>query len=317
MSDTTSDPLREYERFEREGGVALVARDVVEVSGPDTARYLQGQLSQEVVALADGSSTWSLLLQPTGKVDAWVRVHRDLDDHYLVEVDAGFGELVAARLRRFLLRTKADVTDPGVWTMVATRRPPTHPVVGEPDEPGPADALLSGTPPGPGVAGLDLLNRGTEALVDTASRVGPESYERYRIAHAVPAMGRELTEETIPAEAGQWLVDVSVSFTKGCYTGQELVARIDSRGGNVPRPVRLVVVEGGSTPAVGGAVLCGEDEVGHVTSASPWLAHHQPALALAPLKRSVDVGAAVEVETDAGRAPGIVVEPPFTGHGAG
>ena len=57
-------------------------------------------------------------------------------------------------------------------------------------------------------------------------------------------MGAELTEDTIPAEAGQWLVDASVSFTKGCYTGQELVARIDSRGGNVPRPVRLFVVEG-------------------------------------------------------------------------
>ena len=48
-------------------------------------------------------------------------------------------------------------------------------------------------------------------------------------------MGAELTEATIPAEAGQWLIDASVSFTKGCYTGQELVARIDSRGGNVPR----------------------------------------------------------------------------------
>ena len=51
-------------------------------------------------------------------------------------------------------------------------------------------------------------------------------------------MGAELTEATIPAEAGQWLIDASVSFTKGCYTGQELVARIDSRGGNVPRPLR-------------------------------------------------------------------------------
>ena len=56
--------------------------------------------------------------------------------------------------------------------------------------------------------------------------------------------------DTIPAELGQWLIDASVSFTKGCYTGQELVARIDSRGGNVPRPLRGLVVDG-AVPAVG------------------------------------------------------------------
>src|SRR5690606_7561419 len=65
-----------------------------------------------------------------------------------------------------------------------------------------------------------------------------EALEALRIECGVPAMGAELTDATIPAEAGQWLIDASVSFSKGCYTGQELVARIDSRGGNVPRPVR-------------------------------------------------------------------------------
>ena len=80
-------------------------------------------------------------------------------------------------------------------------------------------------------------------------------------------MGAELTENTIPAEAGQWVIDQSVSFTKGCYTGQELVARIDSRGGNVPRHLRGVVIEG-DVPPVGAAVVVDEAEVGTLTSVS-------------------------------------------------
>jgi folate-binding protein YgfZ len=315
MPEPTIDLLADYERLEREGGVAVVRRDGVEVAGPEAERYLQGQLSQEVVALADGACTWSLVLQPTGKVDAWVRVSRLAPEHYLLDVDEGAGDALAARLRRFLLRTKAEVSDPRRWTARAVRSPGDRRVLGGADG---ADGGLVRCPAvGPGVVGHDLLSQGDGAGPEPEGHVRPESFERYRIAHAVPAMGAELTEDTIPAEAGQWLVEASVSFAKGCYTGQELVARIDSRGGNVPRPVRLLVVEGGSTPAVGGAVTCEGGEVGAVTSSTPWLAHHQPALALAPLRRTVEVGAAVEVETDAGRAPGVVVEPPFEGHGPG
>ena len=74
-----------------------------------------------------------------------------------------------------------------------------------------------------------------------------EAYEAVRIEAGIPVMGRELDEGTIPAEAG--VVDRSVSFTKGCYTGQELVARIDSRGGNVPRHLRGLLLPEGAGPA--------------------------------------------------------------------
>jgi folate-binding protein YgfZ len=143
--------------------------------------------------------------------------------------------------------------------------------------------------------------------------VNAAAFERYRIAHAVPAMGAELTPDTIPAEAGQWLIDASVSFTKGCYTGQELVARIDSRGGNVPRPIRLLRVDGEQVPVVGGEVRSAGAILGHVTSATPWLAPHQPALALGPIARSVEIGAVVEVQTESGAAVATVIEPPFVG----
>jgi aminomethyltransferase len=89
-----------------------------------------------------------------------------------------------------------------------------------------------------------------------------DAFEVARIEAGTPAMGAELTERTIPAETG--LVERTVSFTKGCYTGQELVARIDSRGGHVPRHLRGLTLSG---PApVGAAVTIEGREVGAVTS---------------------------------------------------
>ena len=326
MSDVSPDLLAEYDAFERDGGVAFVKRDVITVSGPDAGRYLQGQLSQDVVAMV-GPSAWTLLLQPSGKVDAWLRVFRLTDEEYVLDVDAGFGEVVVARLQRFLLRTKAEIGTPERRPFIAFRRPDARALLGADGQAdGDPDQRPGGHAVGPGVVGEDWMADHAElepspgvALVvgRGSSPVADASLERYRIAHGVPAMGAEITADTIPAELGQWLIDASVSFTKGCYTGQELVARIDSRGGNVPRPVRLLQIDGGPMPAIGGDVRHGDKLVGAVTSATPYLAPHQPALALATVARSLDVGATVEVRTETGAAAATVVEPPFVGHGAG
>jgi folate-binding protein YgfZ len=115
-------------------------------------------------------------------------------------------------------------------------------------------------PAWPGTDGVDLL--GTAELPAGVEPWTPEDLERARIESGIPAMGSELTESTIPAEAG--VVERSVSFTKGCFTGQELVARIDSRGGNVPRHLRGLVADG-ELP-VGAEVVVGDKVVGQVTS---------------------------------------------------
>ena len=117
----------------------------------------------------------------------------------------------------------------------------------------------------PGVEGVDLLARGRRRPAPTVRSVDADALEALRIECGVPAMGAELTADTIPAEAGQWLIDASVSFTKGCYTGQELVARIDSRGGNVPRPVRGLRLGGPMRPSAAPVVVDGK-EVGALTS---------------------------------------------------
>ena len=100
-----------YEALQGAGGAVVVERDVLSVTGPDAARYLQGQLSQDVVAMA-GDSAWSFLLAPTGKVDSWLRVHRIDAENYVLETDPDYGDLILTRLKRFLLRTKATITEP-------------------------------------------------------------------------------------------------------------------------------------------------------------------------------------------------------------
>jgi folate-binding protein YgfZ len=233
-------------------GGAVVQRDVVRIEGPDAGPYLQGQLSQDVLALDVGASAWTFVLQPQGKVDAWFRLTRVGDDAFLADVDAGYGEALVARLQRFLLRTKAELAL-AHESMVAVRG--TDAV----DVPAGASALDPAWPAEPGV---DLL--GTDVVPAGLAVLTAEDLERRRIQAGVPAMGAELTERTIPAESG--VVERSVSFTKGCFTGQELVARIDSRGGNVPRHLRLLRATGDAL-TVGADLVVDGKVVGEVTSA--------------------------------------------------
>jgi folate-binding protein YgfZ len=263
---------------------AWIERDVVRASGPDTVSFLQGQLSQDVESMALDESRWSLLLQPTGKVDAWLRITRTADDEFVLDTDGGWGDAVIARLQRFKLRTKCDIESVNGWRCLAVRGatvddPAARPIVW------------------PGVEGVDLL--GDDVSPSSDLPIDSDAFEALRIESGVPAMGRELTEATIPVEAGQWLIDASVSFTKGCYTGQELVARIDSRGGNAPRPIRGLR---SSEPVALGAEITTTDgkQLGTVTSA-------YATIALAPLPRSVVPPADVLVDG----APARVVELPM------
>src|SRR5438309_9279067 len=97
-----------------------VPRDVLRVSGPDAESFLQGQLSQDVAAIGIGDAAWALLLQPQGKVDAFVRVTRMAGDEFVLDTDAGWGDPVTKRLERFKLRTKAEI-DALDWKCLAVR----------------------------------------------------------------------------------------------------------------------------------------------------------------------------------------------------
>jgi len=263
-----------------------IDRDVVAASGPDAATFLQGQLSQDVAGLAVGESTYSLLLQPQGKVDAWLRVTRTGDTAYLLDVEGGWGPAVVARLERFKLRTKCDLQVLEGWTCWAVRGAGAGSLRATADAAPGSDAwVLPSRWPGDEGA-FDRLGPSLGPL-DGVPVADAEQYVAARVAAGVPALGSELDDSTIPAEAGPWLIDRSVSFTKGCYTGQELVARVDSRGSNTPRKLRMVR----STAALAaGAELRADDGsvVGTVTTAAVAVGG---SAALAYVARSVEAPA--------------------------
>ena len=266
---------------------AVVPRDVVLATGDDAANYLQGQISQDVEAVNPGASAWSLVLAPQGKVDAWFRLTRNHDGSFLLDVDAGFGSALVARLERFRLRVDVAFESLAGWRMLAVRGAPAT----EADLDA-VDATVRARIEWPGYCGVDLLGPAVAPPAGLPVAAAAD-LEVARIRAGWPAMGRELTERTIPAEIAG-LVESSVSFTKGCYTGQELVARIDSRGGNVPRPVRLLEI-GGDGVSPGAEITVDGRPVGEVTSAAAD-PDSAATVALGPVHRRVEPPASAAVD---------------------
>jgi folate-binding protein YgfZ len=243
--------------------VSILDRDLVSVTGPDAFSFLQSLVSQDVEGLDDGTVVASLLLTPKGKVQSWFRLTRVGDDAWL-DVEAGFGEALRAALTRFKLRVKVEIAVPDEpWGMVAIR--------GTLVDPGDVPATCRVLPVGWSTdIGVDVIGPRADLSGLADAGLDADQYERARIEAGVPRLGPDLDESTIPQEA--WLDRDSVSFTKGCYLGQELVARIDSRG-HVNRVLRWL------RPADGSVVLARDAEievdgkaVGQVTSAVPGLA---------------------------------------------
>ncbi len=284
-----------YTALRRAAAAVALDRDVVRVAGPDARSFLQGQLSQDIATMEAGGSAWSLLLAPQGKVVTLLRVTCESDESFLVDTEGGWGAAMVERLQRFKMRVKCDL-EPLAWRCVAVRGPQAHHVVSG------AGGLVVDAD-WPGLAGVDLLGESPSAPSGLVA-CPTEAYEAVRIECGIPTMGRELDERTIPAEAG--VVDATVSFTKGCYTGQELVARIDSRGGNVPRRLRGLVFEVGASgievvPPVGAEVRSGDKAVGSLTSVARSV-DLDAQVALAYVGRAVSPPADVDVVWEGGSA---------------
>jgi folate-binding protein YgfZ len=291
MTGPDDEMLADYDALRHGVGGVILPRDVLAVSGPDAVEYLQGQCSQDVATLAEGESADALLLSPQGKVDASVRVTRTAGDAFLIDTDGGFGEVAQARLLRFRLRVKVDI-EPVPWVCLAIRGPESGSVPPA-SEPG----VLRLPVEWPGLSGFDLIGP-APSLPETVRPCGIGAWEAARIEAGVPVMGREVTETTIPAEAA--LVERSVSFTKGCFTGQELVARLDARGTKVARRLcGIVVNDPERRPPVGATVHTtdGEHQVGQLTSVA-WSPGLRTTVALATLQRRVVPPSAVSVRWD-------------------
>jgi folate-binding protein YgfZ len=218
--------------------VAARERAYVRVAGPDAADYLQRMVSNDVESLAAGEACPALLLTPKARVIAPVVVWRRGEQDFLVLTEPELGDVVRALLTRMRLRAQCEI---------------------ELEEH--ASVLVFGD----GVQGIRTDFPGAVEAVDAelAPTIGAAELERRRIEAGVPRWGREIDERILPAEAG--LDATHVDFGKGCYPGQEPVARLHYRG----HPNRgLRVLELAELPSYDAELVHDGKAVGRVTSAA-------------------------------------------------
>lgn len=229
--------------------------ELVWFRGPDAVRFLNDLISQEIAAADLGTVRRSLLLAPQGKLDFILWAVRGEDEVGLITED-GRGEELVSTFSRYRIRVKVEI-EPELR--------PMHLVVG-------TSAVERGTwkRDGDGLR-IDISYNSTrrELLVGLP---GPElrvltdaEVATARILDGEPLVGVDVDETTIPQETA--LVPETISFTKGCFMGQELVARLDSRGGRVNHHLRVLDYEAEGVE-VGTELFSGERKVGQVTTSA-------------------------------------------------
>jgi len=236
-------------------------RGYVAVTGPDAADFLERMLSNEVASLDAGlEARPALLLTPRSRIVAPLRVVREGPDAFLLITEAGLAETVATTLLRARFAAKCEVE--------------VRPYRGY---------LHLGTDPRDGFPnrdyGVEAWERWDEEELESAD---PSELEKLRIEAGTPAWGKELDESVLPAEAG--LDETHVSFTKGCYPGQEPIARLHYRG-HPNRRLRVLDVENAEP---GAEIVYDGKAVGRVTSAVP-------GRALGYVRREVPEDAVLEI----------------------
>jgi tRNA-modifying protein YgfZ len=220
---------------------ALRPREYVAVRGPDAKDFLQRMVSNDV----EQAPCPALLLTPKARVIAPLVVVQRGDEDYLLLTEPGLGEVVRSTLLRARFAAKVEI-EPEQHSSVI--------VFGEGAAGIPNDEY--------GIPAVEILDGETPAeLADE------EELERLRILARRPRWGREIDDRVLPAEAG--LTETHVSFSKGCYPGQEPIARLQYRG-KANRGLRVLEVEGAPDPET--EVRLGEKVVGRVTSSVPGLA---------------------------------------------
>ena len=214
-------------------------RGYVAVTGPEAADFLERMLSNEVVSLEAGEARPALLLTPKSRIVAPLRVVREGPEAFLLITEASLAETVASALLRARFAAKCQIE--------------VRPYVG-----------YLGLGSGDGVRVDDYGVEAYESWAEDARDAGDAAeLEPLRIEAGTPAWGKELDETVLPAEAG--LDETHVSFTKGCYPGQEPIARLHFRG----RPNRRLRVLDIQHASPGDEIVLDGKTVGRVTSAVP------------------------------------------------
>jgi folate-binding protein YgfZ len=321
-------------------GAALVDRSDrgrLRLSGADRRDYLQGLLTNDILALTAGSGCYACLLTAQGRMVSDMYVLETGSD-VLIDVEGFVAAAIAEHLERFIFSEDVEVTNvSGSTVQLGVFGPQSATAIARALGPSVASTDLeampvlgnrsvdwNGTPvtlvrrDDLGVLGFDLVvalehaAALTRALEDAeVVPVGSDVAEVRRVEAGHPVFGKDMTEDTIPLEAG--IQDRAISLTKGCYVGQEIIIRVLHRGhGRVARRlVGLTFSPEASVPAAGTPIRSGDREIGTITSSVLSPAHQRP-IAIGYVHRDfVEPGTQVAILNAGQTAPAVVTTLPF------
>ena len=232
----------------------LSPRALWRMTGSDRVRYLNGQVTNDIARLASGQACYAAVCTAKGRMegDLHIAVH---DDAFYLDSDFSQHESLGSRLDKYLIADDAVVEDLGdQWSL-------SH-VFGEIPPSVPPNGFVVANPRF-GLPGHDVWIAGAGPVL-VGDPVEADVVETLRLEHAIPRWGVELNANTLPPEGGPHLLR-AISYTKGCYVGQETIARLKSVG-HVTRILVLLQADGDLPPAPGTKLTKDAQKVGLVVS---------------------------------------------------
>jgi len=335
--DHYGEALAEHSAFRESAGVLdLSFRSRLCLTGTDGRRFLNGQVTNNVKDLKAGEGCYAALLTAKGKMQSDLNIYC-LPEVFLLDFEPGLSRAIADRLEKYIIADDVQVVDmaphygllsvqgPKSSAVVSTLRPGFEPR-GRPMEfsaasvPGIGEIYCMNQPRG-AVAGFDLfvpaaaLSAVAEQLITTAKEVGGracgwQALEMLRIEAGIPRFGADMDETNLPPEAG--LEGRAISYSKGCYIGQEVMARIRTYGQVAKSLCGLLLPDVlDALPRKGDKLVHGDKEAGYITSAlaSPALGRN---IALGYVRREChQPGSELKVRCAGGDQAATVVGLPF------
>jgi len=294
VSDHFGDFAAEYNAVRAGAGLFDYShRALLQFTGPDRVSFLQGMLSNDLRPLKMFDGQQAAILSQQGKVIADLRVLCAMNSIYL-DFWEPLKETILQHLNRYLVADEVEISDPNdEWKMLSVQGPRARPILdemfGNSALPAQADGhgmlQWDGSPvcvvqaDRTGYSGFDLIVQ-TSKLLALAQElrklgtvwVGARAQNILRVEVGIPRYGVDFTEDNLLLEVG---LENAVSFTKGCYLGQEVVERIRSRG-HVNKKLCGLLLDGSRPASAGDIVIANDNDVGKVTSSVLSLALNRP-----------------------------------------
>jgi folate-binding protein YgfZ len=285
------------------GWLDLSNRSRLCLLGADRAKFLHGQVTNDINGLAEHTGCYAALVNAKGKMESDLFAYR-LAEEILLDFEPGLADAVRARLESFIIAEDVEVADVAPhFGLLSVQGPKAAAVLATLELPVPetefslaktADEIFVVNQPRLGSAGFDLFVP-VDALADWKSRVAEHAplcsetaFEKARVLATVPLFGKDFTSNNLAPECG--IEARAISYAKGCYIGQEIISRIRSRG-KVNRILRGLRLDGAAVE--GDAIYLGEKQVGTLSSVIT-----EPDAALAIVHRdAAELGTALRVDT--------------------